>query len=124
LRPSRQDYLYGGPTLGSAVVVAAVLVWNGLDPLLSWLLAISGVTFLTYGYDKAIAGSRLTRIPEGVLLALTLVGGTGGALLGMRVFHHKTAKTEFKGHLAVVVLSQVALVVVYVIVRVVVLGQQ
>ena len=33
------------------------------------------------------------RVPEHTLLAVTFAGGGVGALLGMRVFHHKTRKT-------------------------------
>ncbi|MBE9507820.1 MAG: DUF1294 domain-containing protein [Chloroflexi bacterium] len=83
------------------------------DVLQSWLIAITLVTFLTYGYDKAIAGSKRTRVPEAALLALTVLGGTIGALAGMRLFHHKTAKGSFHLKLVLVVAAQAALIVAY-----------
>jgi uncharacterized membrane protein YsdA (DUF1294 family) len=67
------------------------------------------VTFLTFGYDKTVAGAGPTRVPEVVLLGLALIGGTLGAMLGMLVFRHKVgARTgDFRGALAVVVAVQV-----------------
>jgi len=102
-------------TLGLAAVLAAIVWWYGrlFDVLQSWLIAITLVTFLTYGYDKAIAGSKRTRVPEAALLALTVLGGTIGALAGMRLFHHKTAKGSFRLKLVLVVAAQAALIAAY-----------
>ncbi len=105
---------YGAVTLAAAIVLAAVLAWGfGLDGLLSWLIGINIVTFLTYGCDKTIAGSGRTRVPERVLLGLALMGGTVGAWLGMRLFHHKTAKESFEFRFWAIVAVQVVLVVAY-----------
>lgn len=41
-----------------------------LDWMQSWLAAVTVITFLTYGYDKLIAGTSATRVPEKVLLTL------------------------------------------------------
>jgi len=78
----------------------------GLDWLQAWLAAITAVTFLTYGYDKLVAGTGATRVPEKVLLALAFAGGTVGALLGMRLFHHKTSKQSFLERFGLVVAVQ------------------
>ncbi len=99
-----------GMTLAVCLILALGLGW---DALLSWLLAISLVTFLTYGYDKSIAGSKRTRVPEAVLLALTLLGGTVGAIAGMLVFRHKTAKRSFQVKLGLVLLVQVLFIIAY-----------
>lgn len=61
-----------------------------------YLLALNLVTFFTYGWDKRKARQNQWRIPEHTLLVLAFVGGGVGALLGMRVFHHKTRKTKFR----------------------------
>lgn len=76
------------------------------------------MTFLTYGYDKAVAGAGPTRVPEIVLLGLALIGGTFGALLGMLVFHHKTGKNTapFRVGIALVIAAQVATAVVWTVV--------
>ena len=80
-----------------------------------WLIAITFVTFLVYGYDKAIAGSDRMRVPERVLLALTFAGGTIGAVVGRSFFRHKTLKTSFRIQLWLIVLLQIILVLVYIL---------
>jgi uncharacterized membrane protein YsdA (DUF1294 family) len=106
---------HGVVAFGVVIVLAAVIWWYGypLDIVQSWLIAITLVTLLTYGYDKVIAGSKRTRVPEKVLLALTFAGGTLGALVGMPLFHHKTAKGRFRFKFWLVVVVQVLLLVVY-----------
>jgi uncharacterized membrane protein YsdA (DUF1294 family) len=99
-----------GLALAAAIALSLGL---HLDALLSWLISINVVTLLTYGYDKGIAGSGRTRVPERVLLLLALIGGTVGALAGMYLFHHKTAKGSFQRKFWLVVLVQIVLVVLY-----------
>lgn len=101
----------------SLALAAAGWLWFRLDPLLAWLLAVNLVTFSTYGYDKSIAGSRRMRVPERALLLLALAGGSPAALIGMRVFHHKTSKDSFKVKFWLVVLVQAILVVIYLLWR-------
>jgi uncharacterized membrane protein YsdA (DUF1294 family) len=98
-------------------LAATLLLWRyaSLALLWSWLLAITVITFLTFGYDKAIADTKRTRIPEFILLALTFLGGTIGAILGRTVFKHKTAKASFRVKFWVVLLVQIALLVLYIL---------
>ena len=63
--------------------------------LVMWIGALSLVTFGIYGYDKAQAQGGGPRVPEVVLHLLGLLGGTPGAFIGMRMFHHKTSKQSF-----------------------------
>ena len=99
---------------GLTILLAAVL-WLGvqLDPLLSWLSAITLLTFLAFGYDKGVAKTGRGRIPERVLLALTFAGGTPGALSGRYLFNHKTSKTSFRAKFWAVVVVQIILVGFY-----------
>ena len=60
--------------------------------LVMWVGALSLVTFGIYGHDKAQAQNNGPRVPEVVLHLLGLLGGTPGAFIGMRMFHHKTSK--------------------------------
>jgi len=79
----------------------------------SWLRAITVVTFLTFGYDKVIAGKNRTRVPESVLLSLVFLGGTVGALAGMSIFRHKTVKSAFRRRFWGVVAVQVIVIAGY-----------
>ena len=76
---------------------------------LAWWLALNVATVFVYGYDKAIAGGRRRRVPERTLLALTLIGGSPGALLAMGLFRHKTAKAGFRRAMMAIVIVQAAL---------------
>lgn len=113
LRPVRSFVVV---TFGVAIVMT-IVIWRhfSIDVVLSWLIAFSLVSFLTYGYDKAIAGSDRIRVPEKVLLALTFAGGTIGTFVGRALFRHKTRKTSFRAQLWLVVGAQVILVLVYIV---------
>ena len=99
----------------AAAILGAAALWRfaGLDIVLSWFAACTVVAFLTYGYDKAIAGSGWRRIPEKLLLAIALAGGTIGAFVGMQVFRHKTAKESFRIRFWLVVIVQGAAIAAY-----------
>ncbi len=60
------------------------------EALLYYLIVINVVTFLVYGIDKWKAKKGSWRISEATLLILAAIGGSIGALLGMKVWHHKT----------------------------------
>lgn len=60
-----------------------------------YLAAVNLAAFALYGFDKHKARRGLWRTPEAVLLFAAAVGGSAGALLGMRFFHHKTKKPRF-----------------------------
>ena len=60
------------------------------EALLYYLIAINVVTFLVYGIDKWKAKQGSWRISEATLLILAVIGGSIGALLGMKVWRHKT----------------------------------
>lgn len=77
--------------------------------LIIYLVAINVVTFFVYGLDKLKAKRRQWRIPEAVLLTLAVIGGSVGAWLGMKVWHHKTAHNEFKFGIPLIIAAQIAL---------------
>ena len=60
------------------------------EALLYYLIVINVVTFLVYGIDKWKAKQGSWRISEATLLILAIIGGSIGALLGMKIWHHKT----------------------------------
>ena len=80
------------------------------NALLYYLIVITIVTFLVYGIDKWKAKQGSWRISEASLLILAVIGGSIGALFGMRVWHHKTMHKKFKYGLPLILLVQIALI--------------
>ena len=74
-----------------------------------YLLAINVVTFIVYGIDKYKAKKAKWRISEATLLLLAVLGGSIGAWMGMKVWHHKTIHKKFKYGIPVILLIQIAL---------------
>lgn len=84
---------------------------GGWTVLLVWLAVINLLTFIVYGADKRRARKGKWRVPEKTLFLLPLLGGSIGALLGMRVFHHKTKHWYFVWGIPAILLAQIALAV-------------
>ena len=99
-----------------------------------YLAVINVVTFFMYGIDKAASKrgqsqARLSyaereqartkskwkakkskwRIRETALLGLAVLGGSIGAWLGMKVWHHKTLHKKFKYGVPLILIAQIAL---------------
>jgi len=81
-----------------------------LKALLAWLAAINLVTLFCFGWDKRLAKLGNDRIPERVLFQLVMLGGTVGALAGMKWFRHKTQKTPFIVVIAFLIALQIAVI--------------
>ena len=75
-----------------------------------YLLLINVVGFVLMGIDKRRARRDQWRISEKTLFLPPLLGGTVGAILGMRVFHHKTRHWYFRYGLPALLVLQLALV--------------
>ncbi len=75
------------------------------------ILILNVVTFFVYGIDKFKAKKSLWRIPESTLLILAAVGGSVGAYLGMKVWHHKTLHKKFSLGVPAILLLHLALLV-------------
>ena len=80
------------------------------NALLYYLIVINVVTFLVYGIDKWKAKQGSWRISEATLLILAVIGGSIGALLGMKVWRHKTMHKKFKYGVPLIFFIQVFLV--------------
>ena len=78
--------------------------------LLYYLIVINVVTFLVYGIDKWTAKQSKWRIPEATLLLLAVIGGSVGAWLSIKTWHHKTMHKKFKYGLPLILLAQIALI--------------
>ena len=77
--------------------------------ILYYLAAINVITFLVYGIDKLKAKKGKWRIPEATLLLLAIVGGSIGAWMGMKVWHHKTMHKKFKYGVPLILMIQIGL---------------
>ncbi len=78
-----------------------------------YLIAINVATFFTYGIDKWKARKGKWRIREASLLMLAVLGGSVGAWLGMKVWHHKTQHKKFKYGVPAIIIVQFALLVYF-----------
>ena len=78
--------------------------------ILYYLLAVNIATFLLYGIDKYKAKKNQWRISEATLLTMAAIGGSIGAWVGMRLWHHKTMHKKFKYGIPVIIIMQIALV--------------
>ena len=92
---------------------AAATASGGWTVLLVWLAVINLLTFIVYGADKRRARKGKWRVPEKTLFLLPLLGGSIGALLGMRVFHHKTKHWYFRFGIPAILLVQLAAAFLY-----------
>ena len=88
---------------------------GSLWPLLwQWLAVMNLVTFCVFGVDKWKAKRKakneaVRRVPEKTLFVLSILGGSVGALLGMRVFHHKTLHKSFCYGIPAILVLQILL---------------
>ena len=104
-------YFYGalfGGFLAFALFIGMVL-WR-LNFVIAYFMAINVVTFCAYGYDKKLSSSSWVRVPEKLLHALSLTGGSPGALMAQRLFRHKTVKASFQIVYWAIVVIQLAII--------------
>ena len=76
-----------------------------------YLFAINIVSFFLYGIDKYKAKKNKWRISEATLLMIVVIGGSIGAWVGMRLWHHKTMHKKFKYGIPIIIILQISLVV-------------
>ena len=82
-----------------------------LKIILRYLFAINVVAFFAFGIDKLKAKRDKWRIPESTLLSMAVLGGSIGALAGMKVWRHKTLHDKFRIGIPVIIALQIAVVV-------------
>ena len=80
---------------------------NIVSLIIYYLVAINIVAFFVYGIDKLKAKRNRWRIPESTLLLLAVIGGSVGALLGMKVWHHKTMHNKFTYGIPLIIAVQI-----------------
>ena len=84
-----------------------------LEAIVIYLAAVNIITFIMCGADKARAAKGRWRISESALILAALLGGSIGALAGMRIFHHKTKHRKFTIGIPVILALQIILMVIY-----------
>ena len=89
---------------------------NYLHIALIYLVIINVVTFFMFGIDKWKAKRTKWRIPEATMLGMAVIGGSIGAWLGMKVWHHKTLHKKFKYGVPTIIIIQLA-IIVYILYR-------
>ena len=82
------DYLFDS--------IVELLQFCGVVMNFLYFIIINIITFFVYGLDKYYAKTNKFRISEKILYTLSVMGGVVGAILGMKVFRHKTIKASFK----------------------------
>lgn len=74
----------------------------------AYFIGINIFTFAAYGWDKRKARKGAWRTPESSLLLMAVLGGSLGAIAGMRIFRHKTLHKKFTVGIPVILILQVA----------------
>ena len=99
--------------IGATAPPTMVMMSND-DAILVWVPAslkakekIVGNMMLSPKYK---AKKAMWRISEATLLMLAILGGSIGAWLAMRVWHHKTMHKKFKYGNPIILLAQIALI--------------
>ena len=77
----------------------------------AFLLSVNVIAFFMYGIDKWKAQKDKWRTSEATLLWLAVIGGSIGAWLGMKVWHHKTMHKKFRYGLPLIIIVQIALII-------------
>lgn len=81
--------------------------------IIVYALAINLTTFFIYGLDKYKAKKGKWRISENTLIGLAIIGGSIGAFLGMKVWHHKTMHNKFRYGIPIIILIQILFLYLY-----------
>lgn len=83
--------------------------------ILMYLLIVNLIGFVLMFVDKKRAQNKQWRIKEATLFLSAAIGGSIGAMLGMKVFRHKTKHLSFLIGMPAIFIVQVALVIGYII---------
>lgn len=78
-----------------------------LQFLLAYLVLINAGGFLLMLIDKQKARRGAWRIPEATLMGVAVLGGSIGAIAGMRLFRHKTKHPKFYIGLPCILAAQI-----------------
>ena len=80
-----------------------------------YIIAVNLCAFVLFGVDKWKAKKGWRRIPEAFLLMTAVLGGSVGAWIGMKVWHHKTLHNKFRYGLPLIILVHMVLIFFYIV---------
>jgi uncharacterized membrane protein YsdA (DUF1294 family) len=72
----------------------------------AYVVALSAAGFMAAFWDREAARKNTRRIPERILLALALLGGSIGVIAGLRLARHKAGRSLFRTYLRMIVIIQ------------------
>jgi uncharacterized membrane protein YsdA (DUF1294 family) len=98
-----------------AALALAIVISLALNLAIAWLVSVNTVAIVLFRYDKLVAGSGRTRVPEAVLLLLEALGGTAGAAIAMWFIRprHKTQSGGFIARYFLVLFLQLAAILMF-----------
>lgn len=76
-----------------------------------YFIVINLIGFALMGIDKYKAIHHKWRISENCLIAIALIGGSIGSLIGMKSFHHKTKHKKFIIGIPLILILQLILLI-------------
>lgn len=79
--------------------------------IILYLLAINIAASIAFGIDKYKAKRDKWRIPESTLLTMAVLGGSIGALAGMKIWRHKTLHNKFRIGIPVILALQIIVII-------------
>ena len=82
---------------------------NTTTLILLYIVLINILTFFIYGIDKLKAKKSKWRVSENTLIGMAIIGGSIGAWLGMKIWHHKTLHKKFEYGVPLILVAQTAL---------------
>jgi uncharacterized membrane protein YsdA (DUF1294 family)/cold shock CspA family protein len=103
---SPYKFFLGATILLTATLTVALTLYGEIPPLLAYLVAINGATFIALGFDKSSAAFGSTRVPEKILFLCAALGGSLGLLLAITLFRHKTQKSSLQFVVALIFIAQ------------------
>ena len=109
------DNIFPYLVVGGFISLLIALLLLGLLPLpvLALYFGMSLSTFAVYFQDKSSAQNEQQRTPEKRLHFYSLIGGWPGALMAMKVCHHKSKKKSFQNIFWMTVFSNCFILVIH-----------
>ena len=86
-----------------------------IQNIIIYFICINLIGFFSMWIDKRKAQKGAWRISEQALFYITLLGGGIGTIAGMYLFRHKTKKLRFTIGLPVILISEIILIVYFVV---------